>query len=329
MKKITRLFNSAAIHAIIFTIILTAIPALAGDLHVGVQGRYSFMNSGLAQITVNAVEAQINRELGLALANTFSGTLTSATLAIGAPETSGVISGPIISYITEDKTWEFTAYGFFLGSYTTTVDATVSLGIGLFTVPITVNTEFDITHRDIGGKVSRYFFDMLRVSAGYDYLYYETGLKTSYDASTYINFSSSLDFTFVSHMHIVYLGTGLRYPLKDFITLDADFNFGCPVGGSLKQDMIISYTINTPGSTNITYNLDSGNVDWAYFLMGEVSASFLLAETITLKIGYQLQTFNMKLSNVDTNADGAANESTQETNLFHGFVFQADYKFNL
>lgn len=68
--------------------------------------------------------------------------------------------GPVLSYETDNKKWEFRGSFMWFGKYTASVDSTVTVSANLpfpgsATVPLTINTEMEMEYKDIDLQAKR------------------------------------------------------------------------------------------------------------------------------------------------------------------------------
>ncbi len=308
----------------------------AGTVSVGIQSYYAWWDSGMAKMAANSLEAQLTRDMDQAVISI--GNLAAyGDLEVGDPEGHGFIYGPVLGYRTDDKKWDFELRIMWFRSYTASVNASVSVtgtgGIPPFVGPTTAtlpyNTDLTIAHRDIDVKAGYMLTELFRLFAGYKFQSYETGISAEHNFNYFgQTFTASHDFTFASQMHMPYAGGGIRLRFSDWLTAGADFGFGLIVAGSMQQDMKIRGNIaGTPVAAD--FDFDGGKVEMAYCLMGNLAVGMKFGNSFSLEVGYQFQRFTFKVKDADLDADGQANDSGSESDLFHGFTVQAVYLINL
>ncbi len=167
--------------------------------------------------------------------------------------------------------------------------------------------------------------DLFRIFAGYKYQSYETGISADYGFTfDGASMSASLDFETSAVMHMPYLGGGIVYGISDSMTARANLGFGLIVAGSMEQDIEISGTY-----FNADYSFDGAKIEMAYCLMGNIALGMKFAESVNIEFGYQYQRFTFKVKDADLDADGQADDSGSETDVFHGFTVSAVYFFSL
>jgi hypothetical protein len=216
------------------------------------------------------------------------------------------------------------------GTYTTRIESGVDVTgtfplIGPLTQRLTIPTELDIEHRDIDLQAGRMLTDYLRIFAGYRYQSYATAIKADYaftfaTQSTYAN----LDFKMKAAMHMPYAGAGIVLRVSDNLTAKANAALGLVVGGSIDQ----KFTMQSP-YFNQNLKFTGGKVEMAYCLMGNASLAYKVMERVNLELGYQYQRFTLKFSDTDLDADGQADDSGSETDVFHGLTLGATILFSL
>lgn len=308
----------------------------AGIFSAGLQSYYAWWDSGMAKMAANALEAQLKRDMDQAIINI--GNVTGyGDLEVGDPEGRGLIYGPVIGYQTDDKKWDFQLALMWFGSYTTHVDASVSVtGTGTFpfvgpsvTATLPYNTDLTIEHRDIDFQAGYMVTGLFRLFAGYKYQSYETGISAEYNFNYFgQNFYASHDFTFLSQMHMPYLGGGAIINISGWIDARASIGLGLIVAGSMEQDNQIRG--NIAGTfIDASYDFDGGKVEMAYCLMGSIALTMKFAGSVNVEFGYQFQLYTFKVKDMDLDADGQADDSGSETDLFHGFTVRAVYLVNM
>lgn len=320
----------------LITITAGALSLHAGTFSAGIQSYYAWWDSGMAKMTANSLEAQLVRDMDRAVISI--GNLSGyGDLEVGDPQSHGFIYGPVIGYRTDDKKWDFELALMWFGSYTSSVDASVSVTgtggfppfVGTATATLPYSTDLTIEHRDIDFKAGYMLTDLFRVFAGYKFQSYETGIGAEYSFGYFgQTFTASHDFTFTSQMHMPYLGGGIRLNISNWMTAGADLGFGLIVAGSMEQDMKIRG--NIAGTIiDANFDFDSGKVEMAYCLMGNLTAVMKFGASVSVEVGYQFQRFTFKVKDADLDADGQADDSGSETDLFHGFTVRAVYMINL
>lgn len=309
--------------------------AFAGTLSVGGQGWYVKWDSGLAKMNTQVVEAQLTKELNVAAADgTFTDFGEFQGLDVGDPESSGFLFGPRLSYQTDDKKWEFRLSSMLFGSYSTSVDSSVSIKANFFGVEIPgslpVSTDFEIEYRDIDLRVIRKLTENFGVFGGAIYQSYTSELESNYSI-TFKNsqsMSSNIKFNLDAWMAMLYAGISYQRPLGKMFSFTGNIGAGTPVAGGLEQELSINYNIN--GTTNKNdISSDGGEVKMAFMGFAEIAIGMKLGERVALELGYQYRRLTVKVDKVDLNADGNADESTSETDIFQGVTFAASYLLNL
>jgi hypothetical protein len=307
----------------------------AGTISAGIQTFYASWDSGMGKMTASAVEAQLTKEMEQGVSS-IAGFTGYSNLEVGDPESSGFVYGPILGYRTEDKKWDFTLALMWFGTYTTSVDASVSAtGTGSFpfvvstTVTLPFSTEFIIEHRDIDFQAGYMLTELFRIFAGYKYQSYETTLGADYNFNYFgQQLYASHNFTTSATMHMPYVGGGIVYAINNWATMRANLGFGFIVAGSMEQDNEISGNIaGTP--INTEYNFSGAKVEMAYCLMGNIILGITLANRVNIEVGYQYQRFTFKVKDADLDADGQADDSGSETDYFYGFTMSAVYLFTI
>lgn len=317
----------------VFLIILCGLLSMnyaeAGTIKVGGQGRYVMWDSGIAKMNAQAIENQLRKEMdqgvvGLSEFSSFSG------LEVGDPEIKGTIFGPQISYETDDKNWEFNASMMLIGSYSTSVDTSVNVTgtfpfVGSVTTPMTIKTDFEIDYKDIDLRASRMIIDNLSIFAGYIYQSYTSKFEANYQFQfSTLSMGSALNFSLDAYMHMLYGGVSYKKPLNSMFTVKGDLGIGTPVAGKVEQEMKISGSFFNNDIKN-----NGGEVKSALMMFGELNLIINIMENINLDLGYQYRRLNVKVEKLDLNADGLANESKSETDIFHGVKIAATYNFNI
>lgn len=301
----------------------------AGTLSMGGRSFYAQWDSGMARMTAAAVEAQLKREMeaGVAGLGEFS---NYSNLEVGDPEGRGFIFGPVLGYQTDDRKWDATLSLMWFGSYTTSIDSGVDVTgdfpfVGSVTQRLGITTKLDIEHRDIDLQVGYMLTDLLRAFAGYRYQSYETAIRADY-AFTFASQSAyaNLDFEMKAVMHMPYAGAGIVLDVSDNLTAKVNAALGLVVGGSIDQKLAMQSPY-----FNQEYRFTGGKVEMAYCLMGNASIAYKIMQRVNIELGYQYQRFAIKLSDVDLNADGQADESGSETDVFHGLTLGATVLFSL
>lgn len=308
---------------------LISTSAFAGTLSVGAQAWYVKWDSGLASMNAQMVEAQLRRELDKGVLNL--GEMTSYEgLEIGDPESSGFLAGPRVSYQTEDKKWDFRLSSMLFGAYSTTVDTSVRVSatfpiVGSITQSLPISTDFEIEYRDIDLRATRMLTENIGVLAGAIYQTYSSEFESNY-SFTYqsSSMSSSLKFKLDAWMAMLYAGLSYRHPLGTMFSFTGNIGAGCPVAGAVEQDLAI-----TGSFFNNTITNDGGEIKMAFMGFAEIALGMKLGERVNLELGYQYRRLTVKVDKVDLNADGNADESTSETDIFHGVTFAASYLLNL
>ncbi|HPB83650.1 MAG TPA: hypothetical protein PK200_16530, partial [Spirochaetota bacterium] len=129
------------------------------------------------------VETQLKKEVAEGVAG-LPDFASYQDLDVGEPESSGFLFGPRISYETDDKNWTFSAAAMLFGSYSTSIDSSVSVTANFagFTVPATlpISTDLDIEYREIDLRALRMLTNNFGVFAGYMYQSYSTDLDANY-----------------------------------------------------------------------------------------------------------------------------------------------------
>ncbi len=252
-------------------------------------------------------------------------------LDIGDPESSGYMCGPRFAYETDDRKWEFTASSMLLGSYTTDVESEVSVSatfpiIGPTTMGLPISTSLDIEYKDIDLRAKRNLNKNWGLFAGYIYQSYTSELEADYSFTfNSMTMSSSLSFKLDAFMHMLYGGFSYTRPVGETFTFNGNFGCGTPVAGKVEQDLTLSGSYLTGGDiTN-----DGGEVKMAFMGFGEISMAMKVKEKVKLELGYQYRRLTVKVEKLDLDADGNADESTDETDVFHGVTFAATYLINL
>ena len=302
--------------------------AFAGTLSVGAQGWYVNWDSGLAKMNAQVVEAQLKRELDKGVIDL--GDLGSYEgLDVGDPESSGFLAGPRISYQTDDKKWEFRLSSMLFGSYSTSVDASVRVTANFagFPIPATlpISADFEIEYRDVDLRTTRMLSNNFGVFGGAIYQSYSSELETNYAFSfNSTSMSSSLKFKLDAWMAMLYAGLSYRRPLGTMFSFTGNIGAGCPVAGAVEQDLAI-----TGSFFNNTITNDGGEIKMAFMGFAEIALGMKLGDRVALELGYQYRRLTVKVDKVDLNADGNADESTSETDVFQGVTFAASYLLNL
>jgi hypothetical protein len=318
-----------AVLLLILSVLLIESSLYAGTLNAGVQSWYVFWDSGLAKMNAQVIENQIKKELNSGIAG-LPEFVNYEGLEIDNPESKGFILGPLLSYKTDDTIWEFRASMMLIGSYSTNVDSTVTVSgtfpiVGPATMPLTINTELTIDYKDIDLRAGRMITDKFGLFAGYIYQSYKSELESDYDftfASTSMN--SALNFKLDAYMHMIYGGVSFEQPVSSIFTAKANLGCGTPVAGKVEQNMKISGSFFNDDIVN-----DGGEVKSALMLFAELAVTAKVFEKINLDLGYQYRRLNIKVEKLDLEADGSANDTADETDIFQGITFAATYSFNL
>jgi hypothetical protein len=310
--------------------------AFAGTLSVGAQGWYVNWDSGLAKMNAQVVETQLRRELDAAKNDgTFTEFVNYQGLDVGDPESSGFLAGPRISYQTEDRQWEFRLSSMLFGAYSTSVDTSVMVTAD-FLAPLPdiatslpISTDFEIEYRDIDLRVTRMITNNFGVFGGAIYQSYSSELESNYSFSfSTQSMTSSVKFKLDAWMAMLYAGISYQRPLGRMFSFTGNIGAGTPVAGGLEQELSINYNIN--GTTNKNeISSDGGEVKMAFMGFAEIAIGMKLGENVALELGYQYRRLTVKVDKVDLNADGNADESTSETDVFQGVTFAASYLLNL
>jgi hypothetical protein len=303
--------------------------AHAGNLKPGIQGSYLLWDSGAAAMNVSILENQIKKELDQGVADL--GDLADyENLEISDPETTGYMFGPVLSYETDDKKWEFRGALMWFGKYTTSVDSTVSVSanfpiLGSVTQPLSINTTMEMEYRDIDLRVKRMITDTFGLLAGYNFQSYKSEIESDYGFTfSSMSMSASMDFTLDSYMHLIYLGVPFRKEFSPLILIKGSLGGGIPVAGKAEQELVINSTFFNEDITN-----NDGKVVMAYLVFGDVMLGIRPAANLTLWAGYQYRRFSMKFEELDMNADGISDESADATDIYHRITFLAEYNISL
>jgi hypothetical protein len=303
--------------------------AHAGNLKPGMQGSYLWWDSGVAAMNVNILENQIKKELDQGVLNL--GDLAGyENLEISDPETTGYMYGPVISYETDNKKWEFRGSFMFFGKYTTSVDSTVTMSanltfLGPVTQPFTINTSMEMEYRDIDLQAKRMIGDTFGVLAGCNFQSYKSDIKSDYGFTfDSTSMSASMKFKLDSFMYLIYLGVPFKKDISPRFLVKGSLGAGLPVAGKAEQKLVISSTFFNEDITN-----KDGKVAMAYLVFGDVSLGVRPVPNITLWAGYQYRRFTMKFEDLDMNADGIANESSNKVDNYHRITFLAEYNISL
>ena len=121
-------------------------------------------------------------------------------------------------------------------------------------------------------------------------------------------------------MFLPYVGIGLKANISDMFSTEINLGGGVPVAGAVDQHLLISGSVFTDDITN-----DGGKMTMAYLFFGEVEMGFKLGSKVNLRLGYQYRYFTVKVEEIDLDADGNADESSEEVDVFHGVTFAAEY----
>ncbi len=303
--------------------------AHAGTLKPGVQGSYLIWDSGVAAMNVDILENQIKKELDQGVLNL--GDLAGyENLEISDPETTGYMYGPVLSYETDNKKWEFRGSLMWFGKYTTSVDSTVTMSanipiLGNTTMPFTINTEMEMEYKDIDLQVKRMITGTFGILAGYNFQSYKSEIESDYTFNFMsASMSASMDFKLDSFMHLLYLGAPFRKEISPLFLVKGTLGAGIPVAGKADQKLVISSTFFSEDITN-----NNGKVVMAYLVFGDVSLGARPAPNLTIWAGYQYRRFSMKFEDLDMNADGISNESAGKTDNYHRITFTAEYNISL
>ena len=140
--------------------------------------------------------------------------------------------------------------------------------------------------------------------------------------------SSNIKFNLDAWMAMLYAGISYQRPLGKMFSFTGNIGAGTPVAGGLEQELSINYNIN--GTTNKNdISSDGGEVKMAFMGFVEIAMGMKIADRVNLELGYQYRRLTVKVDKVDLNADGNADESTSETDVFQGVTFAASYLLNL
>ncbi len=303
-------------------------PLQAGTLSAGGQSWYVWWDSGMAKMTAASVEAQLKREMNSATGVNFT---NYGGLEVGDPESRGFIYGPLLGYQTDDKKWDFTLAMMWWGTYSTKVPSSVTITgtfpiIGSATQKLGINTDLTVEHKDIDFRAAYKLTDLFLVFGGYKYQSYETAIKADYLFNLTSPMSAALDFSMKAQMHMPYAGVGIMQPFYDIFTAKANAGVGLIAGGNIDQKLSIR---SSNSIMNADYSFDKGKVEMAYCLMGDAAVAVKLVNRVNLELGYQYQRFTFKVKDVDLNADGRAEESGSETDVFHGVTVKAVMLFDI
>ncbi len=125
-------------------------------------------------------------------------------------------------------------------------------------------------------------------------------------------------------MHMPYAGAGIILGVNDNLSAQANAALGLVVGGSIDQKL----TMQSP-YFNQNFKFTGGKVEIAYCLMADVSIAYTIMQHVKLELGYQYERFTLSLSDTDLDADGQADDSGSETDVFHGLTLGATILFSL
>lgn len=303
----------------------------AGTLSLEGQAWYVTWNSGLAKMNAQIVEAQLQKELAQGVTS-YSDLASYQGLEVGDPESSGFLIGPCISYQTDDKKWEFRLSSILFGSYSTSVDSSVTvnaniMGFASITTSLPISTDLEIEYRDIDYRTTRMLTDRFGIFAGINYQSYTSELDSNYSFQFNTagqSMSSNLSFSLDAWMAMLYAGLSYRQPFGNIFTFRGNAGAGTPVAGGVEEDLTITGTF-----FNNAISTDGGKVKMAFMGFAEIGLGMKLGDSVNLELGYQLRRLTVKVEKVDLNADGNADESTDETDLFHGVTFVASYLINI
>jgi len=306
------------------------IPLFAGTLSAGVQSWYVWWDSGLAKMNAQTVENQIRKELEQGQLDVSGDFLGYQGFEVGDPVSSGFIYGPVFSYKTEDKVWDIRASLMWFGSYSTSVDSTVTLTgsfpfVGSVSMPFAIKTDLEIKYKDLDLRVKRMFTENLGLFGGYMFQSYTSEFDSNYNfAFSTLSMNSVMNFKLDAQMHMLYAGLSGESSIGSMFAVNGNIGLGTPVAGKVKQNMTVSGNYFNNDISN-----SGGEIKAALMMFGEVSGSMKIAEMVRLDLGYQYRRLTVKVEKLDLNADGIANESKNETDIFHGVTFAASYLVNL
>ncbi len=324
MKKML----SAVVMIILLHSVMTG-PAHGGNLKPGIQGSYLRWDSGVAAMNVDILENRIKKELDQGILSL--GDLAGyENLDISDPETTGYVYGPVLSYETDNKKWEFRGSFMWFGKYTTSVDSTVTVSanvpfLGSATVPLTINTEMEMEYKDIDLQAKRMITGTFGILGGYNFQSYKSEIESDY-AFTFMStsMSASMDFKLDSFMHLLYLGIPFQKDISPLFLFKGTLGAGIPVAGKAKQKLVISSTFFNEDITN-----DNGRVVMAYLVFGDAAVGIRPVPNLTIWAGYQYRRFSMKFEDLDMNADGVSGESSTKADNYHRITFLAEYGISL
>ncbi len=309
--------------------LLAGNPVFAGTLSAGVQGWYTFWDSGLAKMNTQALESQLKREMDQAK-DDLPDFIDYDSLKVGDPESKGPCFGPVIAYETGDKKWQFSSAIMWFGFYTTSVDSSVMVEgdfpvVGTVKRPVGINTELEIDYKEIDLRVQRLFMNTFGIFAGYKYEAFSSEEKADYSVSfNGDSMSASLDFSLDSNMHMVYAGAAYIRPFFQKFIFNGNLGFGIPFAGGVEQDIRIRSTFFDDDIKN-----SGGEIKSAYMIFGEIIIGYKLSENVNLEAGYQYRRLNVEVEKIDSNADGDAIDSAEEVDVFHGIIVSATYLIDL
>ncbi len=324
MKRI--LFTLLAISTLL---IISSINSFAGTLHIGARGFYTFWDSGIAKMNAQIVENQIQKEMTQAEINiaNFGG---AGGLTVDDPTSSGYVLGPVIGYTTTDKKWSFKGDFMFLGQYTTDIGANVAVTanlpiIGTTTQNLPISSELAIEHTEINLEARRKLTDLFSVFAGYRYPSYTSQIEADYSLSVVAaTISSDIDFKLNADMHMLFAGVGIEKSFNSVLSLKANLGAGLPVAGSVEQDLKVSSNF-----FNEDISSDGGEIKMALLGFADIAIDFKVSKSVILQLGYQFRYLTVDIEKLDMYADGTANDSASETDIFQGITFKAEYQLAL
>ena len=212
------------------------------------------------------------------------------------------------------------------GAYTSSVDTTLNINytnpiFGSRSLPVDISTKLKIEQKEINFEAKRNLTDFFGLLAGYKYLSFKTDLEMDYDFTILGTtlFTTENSIMFKSEMHMLYIGAFGNYPVVGKLNVKAGAAFGVPFAGSSENELSIDGT---------DYSTDY-NIKMAYLIMGNIALNYILADTVSIDLGYQIRRLTLKVADVDIDLDGKAEDSSDYNDLFQGVYMNAVYMFNI